>query len=174
VNPRGPQFPGVAEFQNGGNDNAALVTGEIRAYPFAMNLPRFCFLVVAVLVLGFTGKTFASDTSGQEEERGVAGIGAYIDSDVKGSPDIHEYIVVTRVLDHSPAKKAGIKAGDEIVEIDGMKVAGMNLHDVVHNHLRGPLGSVVQVTIIHPVDQSRHKYDLKRDVTPEEKKQSGQ
>ncbi len=126
-----------------------------------MTTLRFCTLLVVVFALGLYGKAFASDSPGNEEH-GVAGIGVHAGVDVKGADDIHQFIIVLSVVDHSPAKKAGVHAGDEILEIDGTKVAGMNFKDAVRNHLRGPLGSVVQVTIKRPGEKELHKFDIVR------------
>jgi len=130
---------------------------------------RFCALLVVVFALGLYGNAFASDSPGNEEH-GVAGIGVHAGVDVKGSDDIQEFIIVLSVVDHSPAKKAGIKAGDEILEIDGTKVAGMNFKDAVRNHLRGPLGSVVQVTIKRPGEADLRKFDIVRQPVADDSK----
>jgi carboxyl-terminal processing protease len=134
-----------------------------------MTTLRLCALLVAVLALGLYGKAFASDSPGNEEH-GVAGIGVHAGVDVKGADDIREFIIVLSVVDHSPAKKAGIHAGDEIFEIDGDKVAGMNFKDAVRNHLRGPLGSVVQVTIKRPGETGLRKFDIIRQPVPDDSK----
>ena len=134
---------------------------------------RFCTLFALVFVLGLYGKAFASDSPGNEEH-GVAGIGVHAGVDAKGSEEIQKFIVVLSVVDHSPAKKAGIKAGDEILEIDGTKVAGMNFKDAVRNHLRGPLGSVVQVTIKRPGEADLRKFDIVRQPVPDDSKPAPQ
>ena len=134
---------------------------------------RFCTLFALVFVLGLYGKAFASDSPGNEEH-GVAGIGIHAGIDAKDASDIQKFIIVLSVVDHSPAKKAGIKAGDEILEIDGTKVAGMNFKDAVRNHLRGPLGSVVQVTIKRPGEADLRKFDIVRQPVPDDSKPAPQ
>jgi C-terminal processing protease CtpA/Prc len=134
-----------------------------------MTTLRYCSLLVLVLALGLYGKAFASDSPG-DEEHGVAGIGVHCGVDVPGADDIREFIIVLSVVDHSPAKKAGLKAGDKILEIDGTKVAGMNFKDAVRHHLRGPLGSVVQVTIKRPGEADLRKFDIVRQPVPDDSK----
>lgn len=55
-------------------------------------------------------------------------------------------VKVISPIDDTPAAKAGIKAGDYIVEIDGKTVLGLNLDEVV-GKLRGKTGTKVEVTI---------------------------
>jgi carboxyl-terminal processing protease len=50
-------------------------------------------------------------------------------------------IVVLHVPRESGAYKAGIRAGDVIVEVDGVKTAGNAFGDIVLNRLRGKVGS---------------------------------
>ncbi len=52
----------------------------------------------------------------------------------------------------SPAQKAGIRAGDQIMKVDGKDVTSMTLDEIV-NLVRGPAGTNVTLTVIHP-DQS--------------------
>lgn len=51
-------------------------------------------------------------------------------------------------MDGSPAAKAGIKAGDTILQIDGKSVEGMTLEELV-NKIRGKSGTEVQLQIKH-------------------------
>jgi len=52
------------------------------------------------------------------------------------------YPVVTTVDDPSPAKKAGIKAGDKIIKIDGKTIKGWKLNDVISD-IKGQEGTSV-------------------------------
>jgi C-terminal processing protease CtpA/Prc len=117
--------------------------------------------------LALGGKLYGSETAPGEDTHGVAGIGIVAASDGASSGSrIQDHIVVSRVLPGGPAARAKLQAGDEIVEIDGKKVAGMGLHHAVSTLLRGPLGSVVKITVVRPGDTERHAYDLVRDVVP--------
>lgn len=60
--------------------------------------------------------------------------------------------IVISPLDSSPAQKAGLKAGDVILKVDGQSVDGWTLSQTV-TKIRGPKGSNVTLTILHK-DQS--------------------
>ena len=55
-----------------------------------------------------------------------------------------DMVVVSEPYENYPAMKAGIWAGDEIMEVDGRKISGMNT-DEVSKLLKGQAGSVVKV-----------------------------
>ena len=74
------------------------------------------------------------------------GIGAEL-----GVKDGHPIIVAP--LDGSPADKAGIRAGDILVEVDGQPVAEMSLDKIVRL-VRGPKDTPVTLTVIHPGEMS--------------------
>jgi carboxyl-terminal processing protease len=55
-------------------------------------------------------------------------------------------LTVISPIDGTPADKAGIKAGDMILKIDGASTEGMDLMDAVHK-MRGAPGSKVVITV---------------------------
>lgn len=55
------------------------------------------------------------------------------------------FIKVQRPLDDSPAARAGIRAGDLILRIDGEPI-GVNVADAIEQ-MRGPAGSLVRLTV---------------------------
>ena len=55
-------------------------------------------------------------------------------------------VVVITPIDDTPASKAGVKAGDYIVRINGEQVQGKTLMEAV-NLMRGPVGSSIEITI---------------------------
>ncbi|NCN25101.1 hypothetical protein COT94_00670 [Candidatus Falkowbacteria bacterium CG10_big_fil_rev_8_21_14_0_10_37_14] len=80
-------------------------------------------------------KEFNDDMSGSFE-----GIGAEI-----GLKD--EIITVITPLDEMPAQKAGLKAGDKIIKINGELTTGFSVTEAVKK-IRGPKGTVVALTIL--------------------------
>jgi len=55
-------------------------------------------------------------------------------------------VKVITPIDDTPAAKAGIKAGDYIVRIDGEQVRGKTLMEAV-NLMRGPVGAPIEITV---------------------------
>ena len=55
-------------------------------------------------------------------------------------------VKVISPIDDTPAAKAGVKAGDYIVRINGEQVQGKSLMEAV-NLMRGPVGSPIEITI---------------------------
>ncbi len=60
----------------------------------------------------------------------------------------HQLVIVTPI-DGGPAKRAGIVAGDVIVAIDGTPVQPDAI-DASIKQLRGPIGSKIVLTVLHP------------------------
>lgn len=57
-------------------------------------------------------------------------------------------ITIIAPVPDSPAAKAGIRAGDVIVEIDGQSTSGMSVAEAV-TRIRGQQGTVVRLSILH-------------------------
>lgn len=72
-------------------------------------------------------------------------------------------LVVVAPLDGTPAKKAGIDAGDLIIKINDKDATSMNLIDAV-NVIRGPKGTNVKLTIYREGEQDPRDFDLTRDT----------
>ncbi len=70
------------------------------------------------------------------------GIGAWVDT----SGDL---LTIISPMEGSPAENAGLKAGDQIVAVDGENVVGMDPQLVLRRVL-GPAGSTVRLTIARP------------------------
>ena len=69
------------------------------------------------------------------------GIGAYVTAEGE------QIIIIAPIVD-SAADKAGIKAGDIILEINGESVTGMSLVEAIIK-IRGPEGSTVKLLVLH-------------------------
>jgi carboxyl-terminal processing protease len=72
-----------------------------------------------------------------------------------------DYPMIIAPFPGSPAERAGLRTGDRVVEIDGMKTRGW-LTDEVTKALRGPPDSDVTVVIERPGDPTRMTFRLKR------------
>ncbi len=73
------------------------------------------------------------------------------------------YIRVISPIDDTPAAKAGIKAGDLIIRIDGKPVKGMNLREAV-SLMRGKKGSAINLTIYRKGENKPLQFKVTRDV----------
>ncbi len=109
---------------------------------------------------GHTGYLTPDQVKSRDESLSgtFVGIGAVLDQQ-DGS------LVIVRVLNDSPAAAAGVKAGDEILTVDGVGTAGLTVNDVV-DRVRGPEGSEVTLELKSPegvtrtVTITRAKLDL--------------
>jgi carboxyl-terminal processing protease len=66
------------------------------------------------------------------------------------------------VFKGTPAEKAGIKAGDQILAVDGVRKAKWDLDDVV-SRIRGPLGTKVVVEVFRPDTGKTLTFTMTRD-----------
>ncbi len=73
------------------------------------------------------------------------------------------YIMVTSPLADEPAARAGVEAGDRIIEVDHAPVKGRSLHDVVVA-LRGDPGTDVHLRVRRPAASEPLDFDLTRDT----------
>ena len=71
-----------------------------------------------------------------------------------------DYVVVSP-FDGSPAYKAGIKAGDTILEIDGQSLHGLPLLEVLRK-VRGPAGTVMSVRVMDKKSRTVRHIRLQR------------
>ncbi|MDD6383522.1 S41 family peptidase [Mitsuokella sp.] len=68
-------------------------------------------------------------------------------------------VTIISVLPDTPGEKAGLKAGDEILAVDGTPVSEMQSEEVAM-HIRGEVGTHVTLTISR--DGSESDYDIER------------
>lgn len=71
-------------------------------------------------------------------------------------------IVIIAPLDGTPAQKAGLRAGDQILGIDDISTQGMIVEQAV-SKIRGPGGTKVKLTILHKGDQNPQDITITRD-----------
>jgi carboxyl-terminal processing protease len=82
------------------------------------------------------------------------GIGVEVD-EVGGN------VVVVTPIAGSPAARAGIRSGDQVIAVDGMSVEANHLQDTI-GRLRGHAGSKVTVTVLR--DDEAIDYGLRRQI----------
>ena len=68
---------------------------------------------------------------------------------------------VVTAMEDTPAAKAGILSGDQILRINGMSTERMDLQDAI-NVLRGPAGAKVSLTLLRPSTKEIKEYTLQR------------
>jgi carboxyl-terminal processing protease len=68
---------------------------------------------------------------------------------------------VITAMEDTPAAKAGILSGDQILRINGMSTERMDLQDAI-NVLRGPAGAKVGLTLLRPSTKEIKEYTLQR------------
>jgi carboxyl-terminal processing protease len=91
------------------------------------------------------------------------GIGASIQNYIHGD-QADTYITAT--FDRSPAGRAGLRYGDRIVEVDGVKMTGKSSLEV-RDKIRGPRGSTVKLTLERAADKRIEKVEIVRDAVPQ-------
>ena len=128
-------------YAGGPVDRTTLIQGAIRGMIASLDDPYSAYLSADEYRKSLQG------ISGQFE-----GIGAEIASQAKdgtqGCTPLGAacQLVITSALDGSPAQKAGVKAGDIVVTVDGAPLDGLTV-SAARDRIRGPKGSIVTLTI---------------------------
>jgi carboxyl-terminal processing protease len=147
-----------------GHDGGAIISGLIAAAKKAS--PRVAALpedrIDQAVFDGMTGVLDRfSRYSPPDEARdqraardGFGGIGVTLETENS------DYTIST-VSDQSPAARAGLRVGDRIVAINGSPVAGRRASEIVHE-LRGPIGTIVGVTIARPEVAGTREFRIER------------
>jgi carboxyl-terminal processing protease len=91
-----------------------------------------------------------SELSGSYE-----GIGAYVD--VGG-----DFLTITNPIPGSPAEKAGLKPGDQIIKVNGEDMTGVD-PEAARRKVIGPAGTSVHLTIARPGQAQPIEVDVKRE-----------
>ncbi|MCR5419798.1 MAG: S41 family peptidase [Lachnospiraceae bacterium] len=92
-----------------------------------------------------------------EDSEGVfEGIGAYLSQDPETL-----VVTITRPIPDSPAEKAGILAGDVLVEVDGEDVTGDDLNVTVAK-IRGKAGTLVNIGVVRDGRDGVIRFDIVR------------
>ena len=83
------------------------------------------------------------------------GIGAFVDTTA-------EFLTITTPIPGSPAERAGLLPGDQIVAIDGVDMTGINA-EVVRTKVLGPANTVVHLTILREGEEKLLEFDVTRE-----------
>jgi len=73
-----------------------------------------------------------------------------------------QQLTIVSPIDDSPAEKAGIRAGDKILEIDGETTSNMNLIDATLK-IRGQRGTPVNLLVLHEGESDPVEIEIIRD-----------
>ncbi|HVF50165.1 MAG TPA: S41 family peptidase [Pyrinomonadaceae bacterium] len=98
-----------------------------------------------------------------EQRSQYFGIGAVIE-DLRYGDKLDTYFRAT--FQNSPAARAGLRFGDRIVEVNGESMRGKPYYEV-REHLRGPRGSSVKVTIERAATGRTEVVEITRDAVPQ-------
>jgi carboxyl-terminal processing protease len=75
----------------------------------------------------------------------------------------NNYVTVMTTLENSPALKAGLKAGDRIIQVDGKDVSGYSLSEAA-SMIRGPEGTQVSLGVLREGERGTLNFVITRDV----------
>ncbi|MHB8427991.1 MAG: S41 family peptidase [Acidiferrobacterales bacterium] len=109
--------------------------------------------------LGDTGhSTFLTPSMVREERESLRGQFAGIGIEVQMK---NRQLVIVAPIDGSPAQKAGLQAGDIILDVNGHSIAGQPINKVV-GEIKGPPGTRVSLTIRNPKTGKLRQFHLVR------------
>ena len=72
-------------------------------------------------------------------------------------------LTVVTPIEDTPAYREGVKAGDQIIEIEGKSTKKLNLQDAVRN-LRGRPGTKVTITVFRKGEEQPLKFTITREI----------
>ncbi len=124
-------------------DNTKLLEGAITGMVQSLGDPHSEYMDPQVY------KDATNELSGSFE-----GIGAYVDT--SGT-----VLTITKPIPGSPAEKAGLKAGDQIIAVDGVDMTGVN-PEQVRSKVIGPAGTTVHLTVQRPGQSAPLQFDIVR------------
>lgn len=73
-----------------------------------------------------------------------------------------EYVVIVRPIPGTPAERAGLRPGDQILQVDGEDARGWSVAKAVLR-IRGPRGTSVELLVRHADDDTEERVSLVRD-----------
>jgi carboxyl-terminal processing protease len=128
----------------------------------ALDPVRLSYVALQALVeeLGDTGHTrFLTPEQASQHASSIdgrfSGIGARLGVDDIGRP------IVVKPFFGSPAQAAGLRAGDQLLEVDGEDVTGWTVNQIV-DRVRGEAGTTVTLTVLHQGESDPQKIAIRR------------
>lgn len=106
--------------------------------------------------------TFLSKEDFKEMQEATSG--EFFGVGIEISTENNQLVVVSPIED-TPADKAGLKAGDLILAVDGQATQDMSTHEAV-SKIRGPKGSAVELLILSKDDKTPKTVKIVRDAIP--------
>jgi carboxyl-terminal processing protease len=97
-----------------------------------------------------------------EQRSEYFGIGATI-GDLRTGDQVATFIRAT--FENAPAARAGLRFGDKIIAVDGQSMKN-KVYPEVRKFLLGPRGTVVKVTVEHPLTGQTETVTITRDAVP--------
>jgi carboxyl-terminal processing protease len=98
-------------------------------------------------------KDFADANSSLAGE--YEGIGAYVDTTT-------DYLTITSPMPGSPAERAGLLSGDQVVAIDGEDMTGIDA-EVARTKVLGPANTIVHLTVARKGEEKLLEFDVTRE-----------
>lgn len=126
-------------------DDTALMRGAISGMLEALGDEHTSYLDPDI------AERFQAVLDGEEYE----GIGAWVDTG-------GDYLTVISPIPNSPAEKAGLRSGDQIIAIDGEDMTGVD-PELARQRVLGPRGSIVTLTILREGTDEPFDVEIKRD-----------
>nr|WP_255248145.1 S41 family peptidase [Terribacillus saccharophilus] len=96
----------------------------------------------------------------QQLESSFEGIGAEVSM-------VEKQVTIVAPIKDSPAEDAGLRPNDQVLEVDGDSLQGLNLQEAV-NKIRGEKGTTVTLSVKRPGVSEELKIDVTRDEIPVE------
>lgn len=124
-------------------DDVALMRGAIKGMMEALGDEHSSYM---------NPEDFEAANAGLEGE--YEGIGAYVDTTTK-------YLTITSPIPGSPAEKAGLLPGDQVIAIDGEDMTGIDA-ELARLKVLGPAGSTVVLTILREGENAPLEFTIVR------------
>ena len=101
--------------------------------------------------LGDPYSSYMDSEKASEFNDGVEGTYQGIGAEIKFDND---KVIIDKVFENSPAIKAGLQEGDELIEVEGKSIKGMSLNEIA-NIVKGKKDTKVTIKIVHNGEEKK-------------------